>query len=75
MSGCALPIISGMLLMEDTLIKSVILLGFIWLALPAENKKMADIQLLLIFIFFFLLFLLGIYFTVALYKGWIVLNL
>ncbi|SVA98166.1 uncharacterized protein METZ01_LOCUS151020, partial [marine metagenome] len=74
-SGCALPIISGMLLMEDTLIKSVVLLGFIWLALPAENKKMADIQLLLLFIFFFLLFLLGIYFTVALYKGWIVLNL
>ena len=75
MSGYALPIISGMPLMEDTLIKSIILLGFIWLALPAENKKMADIQLLLIFIFFFLLFLLGIYFTVALYKGWIVLNL
>ena len=45
--------------MEDTLIKSIILLGFIWLALPAENKKMADIQLLLIFIFFFLLLLLS----------------
>ena len=57
------------------MIKSILFLCFIWLALPADNKKTADIQFLLIFILFFLLFLLGIAFTVALYEGWIVLNL
>ena len=57
------------------MIKSILFLGFIWLALPADNKKTADIQFLLISILFFLLFLLGIAFTVALYEGWIVLNL
>ena len=57
------------------MLKSILLLGFIWLALPADNKKTADIQFLLIFILFFLLFLLGVAFTVALAKGWIVLNL
>ena len=41
------------------MIKSILFLGFIWLALPADNKKMADIQFLLIFRLFFLLFLLS----------------
>ena len=41
------------------MIKSILYFGFIWLALPADNKKMADIQFLLIFILFFLLFLLS----------------
>ena len=41
------------------MIKSILFLGFIWLALPADNKKIADIQFLLIFILFFLLFLLS----------------
>jgi len=57
------------------MIKSILFLGFIWLALPEDNKKTADIQFLLTFILFFLLFLLGIAFTVGLAKGWIVLNL
>ena len=35
----------------------IILLGFIWLALPQENKKVADIQFLLIWILLLLLFL------------------
>jgi hypothetical protein len=34
-----------------------ILLGFIWLALPQDNKKIADIQFLLIWILLLLLFL------------------
>ena len=41
------------------MIKSILFLGFIWLALPADKKKTADIQFLLIFILFFLLFLLS----------------
>jgi len=41
------------------MIKSILYLGFIWLALPADNKKTADIQFLLIFTLFFLLFLLS----------------
>ena len=34
-----------------------ILLGFIWLALPQDNKKIADIQFLLIWILLLLLLL------------------
>ena len=41
------------------MIKSILYLGFIWLASPTDNKKTADIQFLLIFILFFLLFLLS----------------
>ena len=44
---------------STNMIKSILFLGFIWLALPADNKKTADIQFLLIFILFFLLFLLS----------------
>ena len=53
----------------------LIFLGFVWLVLPQDNKKVADIQRLIIFILFLLIILLGIYFTVALYNGWIVLDL
>jgi hypothetical protein len=53
----------------------LIVLGFLWLVLPQDNKKVANIQYLIIIIVFLLIVLIGIYFTVALYNGWIVLEL
>ena len=44
---------------STNMIKSILFFGFIWLALPADKKKTADIQFLLIFTLFFLLFLLS----------------
>jgi hypothetical protein len=51
------------------------ILGFLWLVLPQDNEKIANIQYLIIIIVFLLIVLIGIYFTVALYNGWIVLDL
>jgi len=53
----------------------LIVLGFLWLVLPQDNKKVSNIQYLVIIIVFLLVVLIGIYFTVALYNGWIVLDL
>ena len=47
------------------MIKSILFLGFIWLALPANNKKTGDIQYLLIFTLFILLFLLSFAITMS----------
>ena len=47
------------------LIKSILLLGFIWLALPQDNKKIADIQFLLIWILLLLLFLTSFVITMT----------
>ena len=43
------------------MINSLLFLGFIWLAVPQENKRIADTQYLLIIILFVLLVLLGIF--------------
>ena len=53
----------------------LIVLGFLWLALPQDNKQVANTQYLIIIIIFLLVVLIGIYFTVALYNGWIALDL
>jgi len=50
-------------------------LGFIWVAVPQDSKRVADIQYKLVIVGLGLILLLGIYFTVAIYKGWIVLGL
>jgi hypothetical protein len=52
-----------------------LLLGFIWVAVPQDNKRVADIQYKIVIVGLGLILLLGIYFTIAIYKGWIVLGL
>ena len=53
----------------------LLLLGFIWVAVPQDNKRVADIQYKIVIVGLGLILLLGVYFTVAIYKGWIVLGL
>ena len=53
----------------------LLLLGFIWVAVPHDNKRVANIQYKIVIVGLGLILLLGIYFTVAIYKGWIVLGL
>ena len=53
----------------------LILLGFLWLVLPQDNEKVADLQYKIVIVGLGLILLLGVYFTVAIYKGWIVLGL
>ena len=53
----------------------LLLLGFIWVAVPQDNKRVANIQYKIIIVGLGLILLLGIYFTAALYNGWIVLDL
>ena len=53
----------------------LLLLGFIWVAVPQDNKRVADIQYKIVIVGLGLILLLAIYFTVAVYKGWIVLGL
>jgi len=57
------------------MITSFIFLCFIWLALPQDNQRVRDIQYFIIFILMLLILELGIYFTAAIYNGWIVLSL
>ena len=57
------------------MITSFIFLCFIWLALPQDNQRVRDIQYFIIFILMLLILELGIYFTAAIYNGWIVLIL
>ena len=56
-------------------ITSFIFLCFIWLALPQDNKRVRDIQYFIVLILILLILELGIYFTAAIYNGWIVLSL
>ena len=58
-----------------SMITSFIFLCFIWLALPQDNQRVRDIQYFIIFILMLLILELGIYFTAAIYNGWIVLIL
>ena len=53
----------------------LILLGFLWLVLPQDNEKVADLQYKIVIVGLGLILLLGVYFTVAIYKGWIILGL
>ena len=43
------------------MINSLLFLGFIWLAVPQENKRVADNQYILVIILFVLLILLSIF--------------
>ena len=58
-----------------TLFLFLLLLGFIWVAVPHDNKRVAYIQYKIVIAGLGLILLLGVYFTVAIYKGWIVLGL
>ena len=58
-----------------TLFLFLLLLGFIWVAVPDDNKRVAYIQYKIVIAGLGLILLLGVYFTVAIYKGWIVLGL
>ena len=53
----------------------LLLLGFIWVAVADDNQGVADIQYKIVIVGLGLILLLGVYFTVAIYKGWIVLGL